>query len=601
MMKRAFAKRTVWKGLHECGGLKSSSSRSFASTTFQKHPRSLSSICINSSGDGNFMKTASVWRGLSSSTSGPARPLAEFSSSLADVEIPDVSFAEFICRRCDDFKDKVAVSDYLTGRKYTYAEVKDYAIRVASGLHRRGYKKGDVIATCTINMPEFSILIIAAASLGIIVSPANPAYTPAELSHMLTNNGACAMFTIPQLVPVVQAAISDPDLPHNVKELYTFGHAEEGSQFFGDLMKDDGKAFPDNVDINPAKDCFLLPYSSGTTGLPKGVMLSHRNIVANIMQFRGLTGMTPEDKILGLLPFFHIFGLSIQFGSLYDGGELVTVPRFDPEMFLKSLHDSKITQLHAVPPMVLFLARNPLVSKFDLSNIRFIFSGAAPLGEKLTEECQNRLGIPIYQGYGLTETSPVISIDTAPGHPGTTGLLVPNTKAKLVDVDTGLPVAVGEMGEYCMDGPQKMMGYLHNQKATDDMIDKDGWLHTGDLGYMREDGMVVIEDRLKELIKYKGFQVPPAELEDLLLSHPAVQDAGVIGVPDPAAGELPRAYLVLKQNVTASAEDIAKFVEGKVNPSKQLRGGVEFVEEIPRNQSGKILRRVLKERVLQTS
>nr|KAG5691614.1 hypothetical protein BaRGS_023785 [Batillaria attramentaria] len=391
-------------------------------------------------------------------------------------------------------------------------------------------------------------------------------------------------------------------MPHQVKELYTFGHQEEGVEFFNKLMEDSGKDFPENVDVDPINDVWLLPYSSGTTGLPKGVMITHHNVVANILQFRELLHVTPDDRTLGLLPFFHIYGLTaVQFGTLYDGGQLVTVPRFDPEMFLTSIQNKKISIFHGVPPIILFLAKHPLVDKFDLSSLKYMISGAAPLGEGLTKECMTRLGVPIYQGYGLTETSPVINIDGPPGHPGTIGYLVPNTVAKIVNVETCKPVKMGEMGEYCVKGPQVMKGYLHNQEATDEMIDKDGWLHTGDLGILREDGFVVIEDRLKELIKYKGFQVPPAELEGLLLTHPAVQDVGVIGIPEEGVGELPRAYIVLKPKASASAEDFIKFVEDNAAPSKRLRGGVEFVEEIPKTASGKILRRVLKAKVLQSS
>ncbi|XP_076455598.1 putative 4-coumarate--CoA ligase 3 [Babylonia areolata] len=257
--------------------------------------------------------------------------------------------------------------------------------------------------------------------------------------------------------------------------------------------------------------------------------------------------------------------------------------------------------LHAVPPVVLFLAENPTVDDFDLTSVRLMVCGAAPLGTSLTEECQTRLRVPIYQGYGLTETSPVITVDFSPGHPGTIGHLLPNTRARLVDPKTGKAVGLGEMGEYCMQGPQKMMGYYHNQQATDDMIDNQGWLQTGDLGYVKEDGFVVIEDRLKELIKYKGSQVPPAELESLLLTHPAVKDAGVIGVHSEGEGELPRAYVVIKPNMTATQHDICRFVEERVSSGKWLRGGVEFVDEIPKSPSGKILRRVLKARALQTN
>ncbi|KAL8601563.1 hypothetical protein ACOMHN_003829 [Nucella lapillus] len=413
-------------------------------------------------------------------SSGPVLSPGDIRSHVPDVDIPVISFAEFIFSRCDLFKDSIAVSDHPTGRSYTYSDLKKYAIRVASALHRQGYRKGDVITPFTINLPEFTILVLAAACLGVIVSPANPAYKAAELSHILTNNGAKAIFTIPQLMPIVQDAIDDPDLPHNVKSVYTFGHAEPGARLFNDLLEDDGKGFPENVDLDPLKDVMALPYSSGTTGLPKGVMLSHHNLVANVLQFRQLLKVSPDDKTLGLLPFFHIYGLMpIQFGSIYDGAHLVTVPRFEPEMFLKVMQEEKISFLHAVPPMVLFLAKHPLVAQFDLSAVQYMVSGAAPLGEPLTKECQDRLGVPIYQGYGLTETSPVVNVDCSPGHLGTIGYLAPNTRAKLVSPETGEAVGVGEMGEYCVKGPQVMLGYYHNQQATDHMIDPHGWLHTG--------------------------------------------------------------------------------------------------------------------------
>ncbi|XP_076442306.1 uncharacterized protein LOC143281165 isoform X2 [Babylonia areolata] len=525
---------------------------------------------------------------------------ADMPSALPEVDIPVESFATFLFRCCDRYSDRLAVSDHPTGRKYTYGELKKYAIRVASALHRQGFRKGDVITPFTINLPEFSILTLAAVCLGVIISPANPAYKAAELSHILTNNGACAIFTIPQLISEVREAIEDPDLPHNVKAVFTFGHAEPGCQFFNVLMEDDGKAFPENVDVDPMRDILVLPYSSGTTGMPKGVMLSHYNVIANMLQIRSMVPITPEDTTLGLLPFFHIYGfMVVQFCSFIEGAHMVTVPHFDPDMFLKAIHQNKVSVLHTVPPMVLFLSRHPSVAHYDLTSVSYMLAGAAPMGLPLMEECYARLGIPIFQGYGLTEGL-VITADGSPGHPGTVGQVLPNTRVKMAHPETGEPVGVGEVGEICMKGPQRMLGYHNNQKATDDMIDKDGWLHSGDLGYLREDGQLVVEDRLKELIKYKGFQVPPAELESLLLTHPAVQDVGVIGVPSEEVGELPRAYVVLKPNIAATETDIVSFVEQNVSPAKRLRGGVEFLDEIPKSPSGKILRRLLRARVLQT-
>lgn len=594
-MKCTATRRLLQQIIAECQALHQWRRASHAASRIDRLPAATSVLCP---------RKRSLTRGsFQSLSTGSALDPGNIRSPVPDIEIPKINFAELMFQRCDEFKDLIALEDFLTGRKYTYKQLKDFSIRVASALRKQGYKKGDVIATFTINIPEFSILILAAAALGVAVSTANPAYTAAELSRQLSHCGATAVFTIPQLVPVVKEAVQDPDMPHLVKEVYTFGHKEEGVEFFNTLMEDDGRSFPENLDLDPMEDVWLMPYSSGTTGLPKGVMLTHHNIVANVLQLREILRLTAGvDKTLGLLPFFHIYGLTaVQYATLYDGGHLVTVPRFDPEMFLKSIQNKKISIVHAVPPIVLFLAKHPVVSKFDLSSIKFMISGAAPLGEALTIECQNRLGFPIYQGYGLTETSPVINLDGPPGHPGTIGTLMPNTVAKIVNVETGKPAKVGEMGEYCMKGPQNMLGYLHNQQATDEMIDKDGWLHTGDLGILREDGFVVIEDRLKELIKYKGFQVPPAELEGLLLTHPAVQDVGVIGIPEEGVGELPRAYIVLKPKATATAEDIVKFVEDNAAPSKKLRGGVEFIEQIPKTASGKILRRVLKAKVLQSS
>ena len=296
-------------------------------------------------------------------------------------------------------------------------------------------------------------------------------------------------------------------------------------------------------------DVVVLPYSSGTTGLAKGVMLTHRNLVSNIEQALAAVKVVEDDAFVAVLPFFHIYGMQVlmNFG-LRAGATIVTMPRFDLEQFLSLHQEHQLTRAFVAPPMVVALAKHPVVDNYDLSALRWILSGAAPLSADLAIECGQRLGCEVVQGYGMTELSPV-SHATPSGmfKPGSVGVTVPNTEVNIVDPATESPLGVDQDGEVWVRGPQVMKGYLNNEAATKSTIDADGWLHTGDIGHIDADGHLFIVDRLKELIKYKGFQVPPAELEALLLTHPQIADAAVIGLPDDEAGEIPAAYVVLKQ------------------------------------------------------
>jgi 4-coumarate--CoA ligase len=285
-------------------------------------------------------------------------------------------------------------------------------------------------------------------------------------------------------------------------------------------------------------------------------------------------------------------------GVLYNGGTAVTMPRFDLEEFLRIIQEHKVTRAYVVPPIVLALAKHPMVDHYDLSSLRSVFSGAAPLGAELAAEASARIGCEVVQGYGLTETSPVTHA-TPPGQfkPGSIGVAISNTDCRVVDPD-GNDLGVDEDGEIWIRGPQVMKGYLNNPGATAATIDEDGWLHTGDIGHVDADGHWYIVDRLKELIKYKGFQVPPAELEGLLLTHPAVADAAVIPVPDEEAGEVPKAFVVLKPGAEATPEEIREHVAGHVAHYKQIRY-LDIIDEIPKSASGKILRRILKDREAQ--
>jgi 4-coumarate--CoA ligase len=354
-----------------------------------------------------------------------------------------------------------------------------------------------------------------------------------------------------------------------------------------------GEPLSEQVPVDPATHVVALPYSSGTTGLPKGVMLTHRNLVANVSQVGDTMGVRPGDSTLAFLPYFHIYGLVVQLNLyLARGGVQVTMPRFDIEGALRLVEEHRIRHLYVVPPVILALAKHPAVEGRDLSSLDFVLSGAAPLGAELAAACARRIGVQTIQGYGMTEMSPLTHY-SAEGfaRSGSVGVTVPNTQCKIVDIETGATLPPGVEGELCLKGPQVMLGYLNNPEATARTIDAEGWLHTGDIAVFDADGSLFIRDRLKELIKVKGFQVAPAEVEALLQSHPQVLDAAVIGIPDDEAGEVPLAFVVPKPG--ADGEEIAAWLGGRLASYKQPRQ-VRFIEAIPKSASGKILRRVLK-------
>jgi acyl-CoA synthetase (AMP-forming)/AMP-acid ligase II len=327
-------------------------------------------------------------------------------------------------------------------------------------------------------------------------------------------------------------------------------------------------------------------------------MLSHRNLVANTLQTGVGQDVRDDETLIAILPFFHIYGMSVILNlGLSRGATIVTMPKFELEPFLEAMAQRRVTRAFLVPPIVLALAKHPAVDGYDLSALQLIMSGAAPLDASLANACAVRLGCAVMQGYGLTETSPVVVITSdrpGMGRAGSIGTLVPNTEAKVVDVATLEELGPGADGEICFRGPQVMQGYLRNPEATARTIDADGWLHTGDIGHVDADGFFFIVDRLKELIKYKGYQVPPAELEAILLSHPAVSDAAVIPVPDEEAGEIPKAFVVLS-DPGFDAESLMAYVAEHVAPYKRIRR-VEVIDAIPKSASGKILRRVLVDR-----
>ncbi|KAI0210845.1 4-coumarate--CoA ligase 1 [Lamellibrachia satsuma] len=525
-------------------------------------------------------------------------------SPFRDLTIPsDVSLIGHMFDDFGRYGNLTALVDGVSGRKTTYSELQSKLFRVASALWRLGIRKGDVVTLFSENSPEFLVMFLSLAAAGAVVSAVNPVYTPGELAHAITHSKAKLLIASTASIEVAKQAANAAKFAQ--KDIVVFGEAAD-CRPFSTLLQDDGKCFPDNLDWEPQEDLVALPFSSGTTGLPKGVMLTHYNLVANVDQTRTgdvLDYESGEDVLLGVLPWFHIYGqVVVALAGLKAGTSLVSMPKFSPELFLELIKNYKPTFLHVVPPIMLFLAKHGMVDKDDFSSVHTFVTAAASCGLETSREVRDRLGIPrIRQAYGLTESSPITHVNPRENYRyETCGFVVPNTDYKVVDISTGENLGRGLEGEVCIRGPQIMKGYLNNEEATRKTV-KDGWLFTGDVGLADHDGHMVLTDRIKELIKFKGFQVAPAELEALLVTHPAVADSAVIGQRDERAGEVPRGYVVLKPNLHVSEEELLKFIAEQVAPYKQLRGGIEFRKEIPKSASGKILRRILRDELAERS
>ena len=509
-------------------------------------------------------------------------------SPLPDVDIPYQSITDCVFASATDHADEVAITDGAAS-SYTFSELHSAVGSLGGGLSSRGVGPGTTVAILAPNVPEYAIVFHGVALAGGTVTTINPTYSPEEVRFQLTDASASSLVTIPMFLDTAKAAAEGT----GVEEVVVMGQADGATpleSLFGEPI--------DQVPVDYAEHVVVLPYSSGTTGLPKGVMLTHRNLVANIAQMEHVFTPTGGEVALAALPFFHIYGMQVLMNMLIAFGvRVVTMPRFDMVHALELVQDQRITRFFAVPPMVLGLARHPAVDDYDLSSIKQIFSGAAPLGADLAAAAAARVGCEVVQGYGMTELSPV-SHCTPEGQfrPGTSGVTISNTEIRIVDPETGADLDVGGRGELLVRGPQVMRGYLNNPDASAETLHAGGWLHTGDVAVLDGEGHVSIVDRIKELIKYKGFQVPPAELEAVLVTHPAVADAAVIGVPDDEAGELPKAFITLAPGAGApTLEDLQSHVAEHLAAYKQVRA-FEVLEAIPKSASGKILRRELRDR-----
>ncbi|XP_019167363.1 PREDICTED: 4-coumarate--CoA ligase 2-like [Ipomoea nil] len=524
-----------------------------------------------------------------------------FRSKLPDIYISNhLPLHSYCFQNISVLRDRPCLINGSDDRVYTYAEVELSCRKVAAGLHKAGINHGDTIMILLPNCPEFVFAFLGASYRGAVATMANPLFTPAEVIKQVKASNAKLIVTLACYVDKVREYAWENEI-----KVFCTDSAPKGCSHFSELSEAEENDMPE-TEVKP-DDVVALPYSSGTTGLPKGVMLTHKGLVTSVAQ--QVDGENPhlyihdQDVVLCALPFFHIYSNSILLCGLRVGARILIMNKFDINLFLELIQKYKVTIGPFVPPIVLAIAKSPVVDNYDLSSVRTVMSGAAPLGKELQDTVRAKFpNAKLGQGYGMTEAGSVLAMCLAFAKEpfeiksGSCGTVVRNAEMRIVDPDTGSSLPRNQPGEICIRGDQIMKGYLNDPEATERTIDKEGWLHTGDIGYIDDDDELFIVDRLKELIKYKGFQVAPAELEALLLTHPQISDAAVIPMKDEQAGEVPVAFVVKTNGCSLTEDEVKEFVSKQVIFYKRIKK-VFFVDSVPKSPSGKILRKNLRARL----
>jgi len=507
------------------------------------------------------------------------------------IDYPEVPLFEFLSNAAQKYPHNIAFS--CRQRSLSYAELDVVTSKLAAGLNGLGIRKGDSVALFLPNSPEFVIGYYGILKAGGIVSPANPLYKGEELKHQLNDSKASIIITDGNSYPVVKETRNETKLKTII---LTDLEEAKGAVSLREILATYPPALP-RFKIKPKEDIAAIEYTGGTTGFPKGAMLTHCNLVANAIQNATWLGWNNKDVIIGVLPFYHSWGACTCVNSpIYIGARVITLPRFDAEELFMTIEREGATVLYGAASMFAMLVNSPLITKYDLSSLKYVKAGAMPIPPEIKERWEQLTGVKMVLGYGLSEASPETHDSPLQRvKPGTVGIPIMDTDARIVDEEMGdVELPPGEVGELVIKGPQVMKGYLNRPEDNKEAL-RNGWLYTGDLALMDEEGYFHIVDRKKEIIKYKGYTIAPAEVESVLYKHPAVKECAVVGKPDALAGEVPKAYIVLKDGHTASKEELIRFCEQRVAPYKKIRE-VEFIKEIPKTQVGKVLRRVLRDK-----